>query len=286
MDIVSYALAAAVYIVVVVSVALPVVLLVVILKAVLAAGFGSGRAGRAIGVFIALCVFAGVACFIWGSTLAVYMVVAVALALPVVLLVVILKAARAGGFGSGRAARAKGVFIALCVFAGVAFFTWGWAFAIYMKERESARGSICASNTLGLSRALRMYAEEKGVLPSAETWCDDLLPYVEGPETFRCPAAPELTSAFAFNSAISALRLDDIPDPAHVVVIFESDAGWNASGDLSLLAEDARHLRGDNYGFAAGHGGWVHRDRILSADTDYTWSPAVEREDPSSGLTN
>ncbi len=165
-------------------------------------------------------------------------------------------------------------------------FAAGLALPIHCREVAGIRKGICLSNTKDLSLALLMYAEDNGVLPSADAWCDSLSPYLKNPDIFRCPEAPDADCAYAFNSSLSEAALADITDPASMILLFESDRGWNVQGGPELLPVEARHLRGDNYGFAGGHAAWLHRDRILSGDTDYTWSPAAEHKEPPSDLTN
>jgi len=52
------------------------------------------------------------------------------------------------------------------------------------------------------------------------------------------------------------------------VLIFESDAGWNAAGGAELLPDEPRHKRGDNYIFADGRVDWVPRKKL----PDGTWA--------------
>ena len=143
--------------------------------------------------------------------------------------------------------------------------------AVYaMSGRPSVaqQKAFCLSKVKNLTLAVLDYADEhEGRLPAAETWCDDLLPYIRGEEAFLCPAAPDLQCAYAFNAALSGVRAESIPDLVNVVLIFESDGGWNAAGGMELLAEEPRHLGGENYGFVDGHAAWIGR-RLADADEE------------------
>jgi prepilin-type processing-associated H-X9-DG protein len=88
--------------------------------------------------------------------------------------------------------------------------------------------------------------------PDARAWCDQLLPYVPDKEVFVCPSRPQLRCGYAFNSALGGVRYDSIKDPAKVVVIFETDRGWNAAGGPELLSAHDSRFPGYNIGFADG----------------------------------
>ena len=83
-----------------------------------------------------------------------------------------------------------------------------------------------------------------------------------------CPAAPELECGYAFNAAVDGLPRRALDRPSDLIIIFESDAGWNAAGGPELLPDEPRHLGSDNYGFADGHAQWIKRRK----NPDGTWS--------------
>jgi len=183
-------------------------------------------------------------------------------ALPVVALVVRegIRVAR-----SGESALRKGLKIGLwvvvaAVIGGSLHFSGVGMYALVLKEQMAAKKAVCLSNVKHLTLAMMNYAEEhEGRLPSAETWCDDLLPYVRGEDAFACPEAPELTCAFAYNTALSGVSTESIADAVSVVLIFEGTAGWNAAGGPELLPDEPRHFWGEDYGFADGHSAWWPR---------------------------
>lgn len=120
------------------------------------------------------------------------------------------------------------------------------------------RSWICDQWMQNLTIGLSMYSEDCGALPPASHWCDALTAYNKvyypwiGTSFLACPERPDLRYGYAFNSALSGLRLEDVPDPEHTVLLFESDRGWNAAGDASLLPKKPRHGQRDYYGTALG----------------------------------
>ena len=91
-----------------------------------------------------------------------------------------------------------------------------------------------------LATAIIRYAKDHGgLLPPAETWCDELMAH-DNTLTKSSFAHPDregynLSGAcsYAFNSNLGGKRLSDIPD--HVILLFEADGGWNLNGTGELL---------------------------------------------------
>ncbi len=161
---------------------------------------------------------------------------------------------------------ARGCFIALFA-AGVLYLVLGWGFGTWLlvgRWRSDAASRTCDEHLKALSEAMTMYlAHSGGVFPPASTWCDRLAPYVSDPRVFVCPSAPKLRCGYAFSAKLGGLRADSIPDPRQVIMLFESDRGWNATGGAELLPETPRHWTGDRYAFADGafrH--WLPRKRL------------------------
>ncbi|HUT73324.1 MAG TPA: hypothetical protein VM221_00640 [Armatimonadota bacterium] len=137
-----------------------------------------------------------------------------------------------------------------------------WARATTMAD-----GAWCAGNMKGLALYAIWYAQDHdGRLPDADKWCDQLLPYVgvvaevgaigRRPRLrFTCLRALGRRSGYAFNRALSGVRLSDIPeqDQFNAALLFESDLGWNGAGDISDLAVPPRHNGISFIAFADGH---------------------------------
>jgi len=149
-----------------------------------------------------------------------------------------------------------------------------FVFPIYKKAKVSAQKAVCLSNVKNLALAVQMYiAANDDVFPDAGNWCEALRPYAKNDEVFICPMAPDLRCSYAYNAALSGVRLDALADPMRTIAIFESDTGWNAHGGPELLPTEGRHFHGDNLGFADGHAAWMHRERLLTETEGYRWEP-------------
>ncbi len=139
--------------------------------------------------------------------------------------------------------------------------------------RERARKAVCLSNAKNIALAFQMYLEDSdGVFPPADNWCDLLRDYVKNDQVFECREAEDLRSAYAFNSALSGVRVSDIANPDAVVAVFESPRGWNATGGPEALPAEPRHFEGDNYGLASGGATWVKRGDLAMGAAGIGWS--------------
>ncbi|MBM3498444.1 MAG: hypothetical protein FJX74_07200 [Armatimonadetes bacterium] len=114
-------------------------------------------------------------------------------------------------------------------------------------EEAQMHAYICEANLEILARAARRYAREHGGrLPAAESWQDDLAPYIlldreqdpwgggdpAEPEPYHCPAAPDIGFGYAINAAIAGKSALDLTDQDTLVLFFESALDVpNAAGD-------------------------------------------------------
>lgn len=121
-----------------------------------------------------------------------------------------------------------------------------------------AQQTYCLSNLKQLVLGILMYAQDHdSYLPPAIQWTDCIMPYIRDEATLCCPAAPELEYGYAFNSDLSKVSLKQIPNPADIVVLFESNLGTrNASGGPERIADLPRHNGGNNYAHVDGHCKW------------------------------
>ncbi len=91
----------------------------------------------------------------------------------------------------------------------------------------------CGGNIGALGRALVSYAKEHGdTLPAVDQWTEAVRPSVGSDTKLRCPVNPSPgKSTYAMNRHLSGARLDQIPDPAHTVLLYETArAGDSPSG--------------------------------------------------------
>ncbi len=109
------------------------------------------------------------------------------------------------------------------------------------EERETLRP---------VASALQLYlADNDDAFPDPAYWCDQLLPYLEDERLLMYPSGSSQRSAYAFNSGLAGLTHGVLADPERTIVIFESDAGWNAAGGPELLPVPPRHASSRGWGY-------------------------------------
>ena len=62
-----------------------------------------------------------------------------------------------------------------------------------------------------------------------------------------------MPTGFAYNRRLASGHLYDLAYPSKLVMIFESDLGWNGSGGREAVIRQPRHPGGVVVGFADGH---------------------------------
>lgn len=134
------------------------------------------------------------------------------------------------------------------------------------QSRDRARQLSSLSNLRQIGLALVMYAQAHGdKLPSADTWTDDILTTqwknakdFEPERLFRDPSVPGGQWNYAFNRALSGVKLTDLKDAANVVMVFESTANVkNAADEGASVPRPGRHGGGTTYVFADGRAKWI-----------------------------
>jgi prepilin-type processing-associated H-X9-DG protein len=117
----------------------------------------------------------------------------------------------------------------------------------------------CLSNLKQLGLAILQYAQDHDeVLPHADKWCDEIMPYMHNEQNLKCPERPDLECAYAFNAALSGVALGKIDRPAETIILFESDQGKrNGSGAPTALPKPGRHNGGNNVSYVDGHAKWL-----------------------------
>jgi Domain of unknown function (DUF4190)/GYF domain 2 len=114
----------------------------------------------------------------------------------------------------------------------------------FAAARQKAQEINCLNNEKQLALAIRVYSSDNtNHFPPAVTWCDAIKTSVGSETVFKCPAANASSRCdYAFNAKLDGLDEGNI-DP-QTVMIFESDAGWNASGGKESMIAHARHEHG------------------------------------------
>jgi prepilin-type processing-associated H-X9-DG protein len=137
------------------------------------------------------------------------------------------------------------------------------------QAKQKAQEINCVNNEKQLALAVRIYSgDNKDQFPPAATWCDAIKTMSGSDNIFRCPAVNSPSRCnYAFNAKLGGMDQGKV-NP-QTVMIFESDAGWNASGGPELLPTKARHRRGYYVvAFADGHVESVNSSRLNSLRWD------------------
>jgi prepilin-type processing-associated H-X9-DG protein len=136
------------------------------------------------------------------------------------------------------------------------------------QHAEYAAASNCRSNIHNVWLSVQHYMNaHNDELPTPQRWCDVLKEeeLLDDGTILRCTRS-RLDCGFALNEAAGARR----PWPSYdTVLLFESDAGWNAAGGRELLAYEPRHAGGYNFVFCDGSIRWVRAEDVDSL----RWGP-------------
>ena len=157
-------------------------------------------------------------------------------------IIALVKVKNSGGTLKGDGIAIAGIAVSACFLVMVPVFA-AMLLPALAAEKEKAQTINCISNEKQLALAIRIYStENSGHFPPAATWCDAIQSKVT-PNVFKCPAANSASRCdYAFNAALDGLDESKV-DP-QTVMLFESDAGWDANGGPDLMVTHARHLRG------------------------------------------
>jgi len=159
----------------------------------------------------------------------------------------------------------------------IAGFIGLFAHALLVEQKLVNDTSVCLRRERALLDALFAYARDhRDRYPPARDWCDRLRPYLKDRQAFVCPAAKNQRCSYAFNARLSGLPL--LENPGRIVLLFESDRGWNAAGGPELLPAEPRHHGNDHdhWVSAAGPAKVVRgRERAQMSAPEY-WIPGAQ----------
>jgi len=122
----------------------------------------------------------------------------------------------------------------------------------FARTRAIAQRMVCATNLSGLGKAMLIYANDYGdKFPTPSKWCDLLIEHAElTPKSFICKGAPEGPCNYAMNKNVEKLGANSPPD---MVLLFETQPGWNQVGGPEILTTDNHQREGCNVLFVDGH---------------------------------
>ncbi len=156
-----------------------------------------------------------------------------------------------------------------------------------VRQYHEKRYAACMRRLRDLSEAVEHYREgNRGHLPVASVWGDAILPKVSTEGGVHSLASGSNHCAYAFNSALSGAEYEALRNPEKIIMIFESEQGWNAHGGAELLPSIPRWPNGgDHYCFADGHVVWLHRKKrsdgswAKEPDADWViWKPVLKKD--------
>jgi len=133
----------------------------------------------------------------------------------------------------------SGVFLTLIPF----FILSAMLLPALAKAKQKAQGINCINNEKQLALAVRIYSDDHtNRFPQAASWCDAITNELGSTKIFICPAShSDSRSDYAFNVKLSGLDENEV-NPS-TVMLFETDAGWNANGGPELMIGKPRHAR-------------------------------------------
>jgi prepilin-type processing-associated H-X9-DG protein len=121
-------------------------------------------------------------------------------------------------------------------------------FLAYLKDWQISYNMTCGSNLCGLGKALTLYAEEHGVYPKPDKWCDALLQGKYADEKmFKCPGNKKARCSYSINP-----NCEPNSEP-NIVLVFESKGGWNSFGGPELFTTKYHKNEGCNILYNDGH---------------------------------
>lgn len=122
--------------------------------------------------------------------------------------------------------------VVISSFAILMIFVWPkWNWKSYSPEYK------CRLNLLLLHAAMQRYTNDYVQYPTPNKWCDLLLEYTDVDEKrFKCPELKKGRSHYAMNPNCSP------NSPPDIVLLFETEDGWNQFGGPELLT--TKHHKG------------------------------------------
>ena len=102
--------------------------------------------------------------------------------------------------------------------------------------------TVCTQNMHALGIALSRYDLDHGHLPRAETWADDIYPYVRNWAVFRCPKDKSKgRSSYAMNDYLSGRSISKMGDESIVLLYETAQGSRNPHGTGTDLPVQGRH---------------------------------------------
>lgn len=124
-----------------------------------------------------------------------------------------------------------------------------------LEEFQAQAGYLCRSQLAGLGETLLSYAKSNGgKWPAGEKWCDSLEDMGTSREEFKCLLDAEGPCSYAMNKYAEKVGSGM---PAEMVLLFESQPGWNQVGGADILSTENHGGKGCNILFGDGRAEFV-----------------------------
>jgi len=178
-------------------------------------------------------------------------------AIPAIILgiVALVKISKSAGQLKGNGFAIAGIALPVVLLPFIALLM-GIMMPALARVRQIAFRTVCATNMSGLGKAMLIYAgdyDEK--YPTPSKWCDLLVEYCDVSEkTLLCKGAPEGPCNYAMNKNIEEFGTDAPPD---MVLLFETEPGWNQFGGPEILTTENHGGEGCNIVYVDLHTEWV-----------------------------
>jgi prepilin-type processing-associated H-X9-DG protein len=184
-------------------------------------------------------------------------------AIPAIILgiVALAKIGKSGGRLKGNAFAVAGIVVPIVAGVFVLPLALGITLPALARARQAAFRTVCATNLSGLGKAMMIYANDyDNKFPTSSKWCDLLIEHAAvDRRSFQCRGATEGPCNYAMNENVTNLGPSALSD---VVLLFETDPGWNQVGGAESLTTENHQDDGCNVLFVDGHVEFVKKSAL------------------------
>jgi len=175
-------------------------------------------------------------------------------ALPAIILgiVALAKIGKSGGRLKGNGFAVAGIVVPVVAGVFVLPVLLGITMPALARTRQLAFRMTCGTNLSSLGKAMMIYANAyDDKFPTSSKWCNLLIEHAKVDKmTFRCKGAAQGPCNYAMNENVADLGQAALPN---VVLLFETQPGWNQTGGAEILTTDNHQGDGCNVLFVDGH---------------------------------
>lgn len=131
------------------------------------------------------------------------------------------------------------------------------------RAREKAKTTACLANVKMLGLAIRMYEEDYDErTPLPKNVVATIHPYMLNRDVWYCPSKISRKPGYALVRSFTDRKFSTFNNPAEQFAIFEANLDEEPLvGDKKDVADPARHVGGNVFGYVDGHARWLLSDR-------------------------